>query len=418
MEEEDARAGVRWAAMITIAARAALASWAPAHRGPAVAGTALALAAVTTEALDTGFPPTTAATITVGLLCVAALLAPPRQLTRTGWAAVLASAALSALTAQLHHRPEHSPGITEMGMLLLLVTRAVRHEPVGRMVPLATAAWLAAPLVLLRLPGSEHAHVARYALPPLLFAAPVMVVLGLYLRLLDATREREKQARLNAERLEYARELHDFVGHHVTAITAQVKAVRFTTATGHPPTAQALDEALANIEDAAVQATDSMRAMVTLLRRPHQAVPLTAPSALHDLTGLADSLRATGPAVDLTVDPRLLTAPPADHIAATVHHVVREALTNIRKHAERADSIGIDVRLSADRAVLTVCVTDNARTPEGTSPRRSPHGFGITGLRERVDALHGSLTAGPGPADGWQVTAEIPLGPDTATSPS
>ncbi|MFE4972044.1 sensor histidine kinase [Kitasatospora sp. NPDC056651] len=404
--------------MITLPARAALASWAPAHRGAAVAGSTLALAAVTVEALDTGFPPTTAATIAVGLLCVAALLAPPRYLTSAGWAAVTASTGLSLLTSQLHHRPEHFPGITETAVFLLLVSRAVRHQPIGRMIPLAGAAWLAAPLVLLRLPGSDQAHVARYVGPPLLLAAPVMVVLGLYLRLLDGTREREKQARLNAQRLEYARELHDFVGHHVTAITAQVKAVRFTTAAGHPPTARALDEALANIEDAAAQATDSMRAMVALLRRPHHTTPLNAPSGLRDLTALADSLRATGPAVGLTVDPRLLAAPPADHIAATVHHLVREALTNVRKHTGHADTVAVDVRLSADRGVLTVCVTDDATPPDDLSPRRGPEGFGLTGLRERVDALAGNLTAGPGPVGGWQITAEIPLGRDAVARPS
>jgi signal transduction histidine kinase len=399
--------------MTTTSARAVLVSWAAVHRGPAIVGL-LAVAAITAEALDTGFPPTTVAMITSGLLCVTALLAPPTSLWRMGWAAVAASVGLSLITSQLLHRPEHTPGQTEMFALLLLVTHTVRYEPVRRMIPLATAAWLAASLVLLRLPSSEWSKAANFGAPVLLLAAPVLVVLGLYLRLLDATREREKNARLNAQRLEYARELHDFVGHHVTGITAQVKALRFTTATGHPPTPRVLDEALAHIEDAAAQATDSMRSMVTLLRQPDHSAPLRAPEGLHDLRDLADALRATGPAVRLTIDPGLLTAPPADHIASTVHHIVREALTNIRKHAHEADTVTIEVRPSATaRDALTVCVTDNAtRASSGTSARRSPGGFGITGLRERAHALGGSLAAGPGPAGGWRITAEIPLGRD------
>ncbi|WJV44779.1 sensor histidine kinase [Streptomyces flavofungini] len=405
--------------MTAFPARAVLASWAPARPGLVLGITALTLAAITAEALDTGFVPTTAATIAVGLLCLAALLAPPEHLSRTGWSAVTASAALSLLTAQLPHRPEHTPGMAEMVMLLLLVARTVRHEPPARMIPLASAAWLAAPLVLLRLPGTEHVTAAKYGLPLLLLALPVVVVLGLYLRLLDATREREKNARLNAQRLEYARELHDFVGHHVTAITAQVKAVRFTTAAGHPPTPQALDQALANIEDAAVQATDSMRAMVGLLRQPDRSAPLHVPQGLHSLHDLADSLRASGPDVCLTLDPRLLAAPPADHISSTAYHVVREALTNIRKHAAQADIVTIDVRLSADAGALTVCVSDHAAQPsDAPPPRPGSGGFGITGLRERVHALGGNLTAGPSPAGGWQVAAEIPVGHHTAPGPS
>ncbi|MFB7912102.1 sensor histidine kinase [Kitasatospora sp. NPDC056076] len=398
--------------MITFPARAEFASWAAERRGPAIGVAAATAAAVTAEAFATGFAPTVLATVAVGLLCLLALLSPPRLLVRTGWAAVTASIALSLVTGQLRHRPEVTFGLTEMGILLLLVTRAVRYQPPRHLFPLATAAWLATPLLVLRLPGSEWVHVGRYVVPALLLAAPVAVVLGLYLRLLDTTRGREENARLNAQRLEYARELHDFVGHHVTAITAQVKAVRFTTAAGCPPTPQVLDRALADIEDAAAQATESMRAMVALLRRPDRPAPLCAPAGLDALPALAAALRAAGPAVSLTVDPRLTATPPADHIASAVHHIVRESLTNIRKHAARADTAGIDVRLSAgDPGVLTVCVTDDAPRPAAEpSPGRGRGGFGIAGLRERVHALGGELSAGPGPVGGWQVAAEIPLG--------
>ncbi|MFD8417155.1 sensor histidine kinase [Streptomyces sp. NPDC059650] len=396
--------------MSTIPARAV--SWARARRGPALGAAALASTVIVFEALDTGFLPTIAATIVAGLLCVTALLAPPQHLWSAGWAAVTTSAALSLATTGLQHRPEHTHGLAEMCALLLLVTRSIRHQPVRRMIPLAIAAWAATPLMLLRLPASQHATAAKYAVPPLLLAALVMVVLGLYLRLLDASREREKNTRLHAQRLEYARELHDFVGHHITAMTAQVKAVRFTTAAGHPPTPQALDEALANIEDAGTQAMDSMRAMVGLLRRPDHEAPLEAPQGLNALQDLAEPLRAAGIAVSLTVDPRLDAAPPADHTSSLAHHIVREALTNVRKHAAQADTVTIDVRLSADNpGTLTVCVTDNGpRNPANTPSHQSGGGFGIVGLRERVHALGGTLTAGAGPASGWQVLAQLPAG--------
>ncbi|MEU8513870.1 histidine kinase [Kitasatospora sp. NPDC048722] len=410
--------------MIPLPTRADFTSWASTRSGPAIGATVgvvvLAVAAIVIEALDTGYPPTTLATIATGVLCLAALLSPPGRLPYAGWAAVAASAALSLATSRLRHRPEHTFDIVELCVLLLLVTRTVRYQPLTRVLPLATAAWLAAPLLLLRLPGSQLAHVAGYAGPVLLLAAPVVVVLGLYLRLLDTTREREENARLNDQRLEFARELHDFVGHHVTAITAQVKAVRFITASGRPPTPEALDQALANIEDAAAQATGSMRAMVDLLRRPDRRPPLQAPEGLQALHGLAESLRAAGPAVNLTIDPRLVTGPPADHIASTVHHIVREALTNIRKHAPRADTVAIDVRVSGnDSGMLSVGVQDDADQPQaGPSADRRGGGFGILGLHERVHALGGQLTAGPGPVGGWQVAADIPLRPGTPDRPS
>ncbi|MGX2992824.1 sensor histidine kinase [Streptomyces sp. JNUCC 64] len=87
-----------------------------------------------------------------------------------------------------------------------------------------------------------------------------------------------------------------------------------------------------------------------------------------------------------------------------MYRVVREALTNVRRHARHARSVEVTVR--REGAAVTVEVADDA-PPD---PARVPHrGYGLVGMRERVEALGGSLDAGPRPGTGWSVRARLPL---------
>ncbi len=180
------------------------------------------------------------------------------------------------------HRPEHTFGLAETCALLLIVARALRERPSVRAVFLTAGALCAVTVMFLRLPPSEYPVVATVAVPVLWCAVALAAALGLYLRLLDRFRAREHESGLQAQRLAHARELHDFVGHHVTAIIAQTKAVRFATAAGRPPSPEDLDTMLAAIEDAGAQAMGSMRSMVTVLRDPAgttaDAPPPTSPT--------------------------------------------------------------------------------------------------------------------------------------------
>ncbi|WP_369383152.1 sensor histidine kinase [Streptomyces sp. cg36] len=394
--------------MIHFLARRTPALRALSRRAAVAAGTAVLLAATVAEGLDTGFWPTSAATVFTGLLASAALVVPERYLGRTGTAAALASGALSALTSQLPERPEHLPGLVEMGALLLLIPRAVRHLGAARALLLCAAAWPAAGMVFLRLPTYDYTRIRAYGVPFIVLAGALMAGLGLYLRLLDAARERDRDHHLQAQRLEYARELHDFVGHHITAVTAQTKALRFLAATGQPPSARQLDDSLARIESAGAEALGAMRAMVDVMRR-HQEPPVRVAHGLDDLRELVAAAAGAGPAVALTVDPTLAVDPPPDHVAAVVHRVVQEGLTNVRKHAGGAAKVTVDVRRDRGEAPgLAVYVTDDAPAARRPQPvRHRP--VGIAGLTERVEALGGTLRSGPRPGFGWQLHAEIPL---------
>ena len=92
-------------------------------------------------------------------------------------------------------------------------------------------------------------------------------------------------------------------------------------------------------------------------------------------------------------------------MATTVYRVVQESLTNIARHAGAAREV--TVTLAHDQRAITVEVTDDA--PAASSPR-FPHagGYGLVGMRERVEALGGTLSAGPRPAAGWSVLAALP----------
>ncbi|GAA2071147.1 hypothetical protein GCM10009801_22480 [Streptomyces albiaxialis] len=376
------------------------------------------LALLVAEGSATGYVPTAVATVVTGALCVGALFVPADRFARAAAVAVAASGVLSAVTTRLTHRPEVTPGAVELGALLFVVTRAVRRARPVTAAVLAAGSGLAAGLLPLRLPRAEYGNVAQIAEPVIFFALVLACVLGLYLRLLDTFRSREREADRQAQRLEYARELHDFVAHHVTAIVAQTKAVRYATAKGHAPAPDDLDRMMAGIERAGSQAIESMRGMVSVLRAPGEGPATTRPSGDLEsmLRGLTEEFAAAGTAAaELRVAPELTEPgnglPPA--LTTAAHRLVRESLTNIRKHGEGVRRVTVVVRPSPE-GTLTVAVTDDGRAPlpAGKAASSGRSGFGLTGLAERVEALGGTFTAGPREdgTEGWRVGAELPLG--------
>lgn len=400
---------------------------------------ALVLALLAVEGRNTGFWPTAVATVATGALCVVALFVPPRRFPAMAACAVLASIALSLVETRLTHRPENTPGTTEWCALLLLIARTVRQRSPLWSTVLVPGATAAAGLLFLRLPTAELPHIKTFAPPVLLFGIVLMVVLGLYLRLVDKYRARERkaaeQAARQSERLEHARELHDFVAHHVTAIVAQAKAARYVTSAGQAPGPAQLDRVLAGIEEAGARAMESMRSMVSLLRTPGAPAAVRPGGDLTRVRELVEETVAAGRPVALTLDPALAARALPPQITTAVHRLVQESLTNIRKYADTAEHIVVDIRLRADDPTrIAVTITDDGRTTPtahrprtGPAPvRRRPHGtgapaqvahipeggYGLTGLAERVEALGGHFTAGPRPGTpGWEVHAGLPLPP-------
>ncbi|MER6684822.1 sensor histidine kinase [Streptomyces olivaceoviridis] len=397
------------------------------RRIAAACAAVLLIAAVATEGADTGSVPLAAAWTVAGGLLLAAVAVRRDRFDAVAAAGVLASCLVTLVTTRVAARPETTFGLVETCALLLVVVRAARLRPPLRAAALAGGALVALTVILLRLPRSEYRPLVPFAVPAFWFAAVLAAVLGLYLRLLDRYRAQEHQAGLQAQRLDYARELHDFVGHHVTAIIAQTKAVRYATAAGRPPSPEELDGMLAAVEEAGSQAMQSMRGMVAVLRDPAGPASTAGPGGeLADLRTLTERFSATGPATRLTLDPRLTAAALPPGVAATVHQVVRESLTNVRKHARGAESVTVDVRLGGDtaRPAVLVSVTDDgpdaagsgaepadggAGEPAGGVGRPARSGYGLVGLAERAAMVGGTVTAGARAGVGWLVEAHIPL---------
>jgi signal transduction histidine kinase len=214
------------------------------------------------------------------------------------------------------------------------------------------------------------------------------VGVGAALRIRAVRREAVAARVRRQERLDLARELHDVAAHHLTGLVLQAQGARLV-AGRHP---DRLDGALNDIETAGADALTAMRRVVGLLRTGAE-VPL----AHNDLTRLVDGFE--GPPVTLRLPDGERDWPP--EVSGTLYRVVRESLTNVARHAPQARSVSVDV--TRDRTGVTVEVRDDG------PPVRHPGsgGFGLLGMRERVEAVGGTLHAGP--ADpGWCVRAHLP----------
>ncbi|MCA0436169.1 MAG: histidine kinase [Austwickia sp.] len=207
--------------------------------------------------------------------------------------------------------------------------------------------------------------------------------------------QRQRREIRNAERLALARELHDTVAHHISAIAVQAQAGGVVVR-AQPAQAAVV---LATIEAEAVRTLAEMRAMVRVLREEGWDAYAPRPGVA-DLRTLARA-DAT-PVVDVSVDEAVTGLPgPVD---AAVYRIAQEALTNAVRHARRATHVGIDVCRVADDVRLRV--TDDGLTPAGPG---APAGFGLTGMAERVHLLGGSFHAGPALHGGWVVEAVLPV---------
>ncbi len=220
--------------------------------------------------------------------------------------------------------------------------------------------------------------------------------LGLAVRSQEGARQRRWEQVKADERILLARELHDTVAHHVSAIAVQAQAGRALAATS--PSSPV--EALAVIEEEASRTLAEMRAMVRVLRNE-------APADYAPQPGVADLERLcraspAGPRVEVTVSGDLAALPRA--IDAAVFRIAQEAVTNALRHARNATLV--DVRVAGDPSAVSLAVRD-----DGDSGRGDPDpdaGFGLAGMGERALLLGGTCHAGPSPGGGWAVVATLP----------
>jgi signal transduction histidine kinase len=206
---------------------------------------------------------------------------------------------------------------------------------------------------------------------------------------------RQQREIRNQERVGLARDLHDTVAHHVSAIAVQAQAGRVVAGTDPEKAA----EVLAAIEAEASRTLAEMRSIVRVLRE-EEAVAYSPQLGVADLPSLARA-DAT-PTVEVSLDGSLTRlARPVD---AALYRLAQESLTNALRHARRTTRVGIDVRREGDAVRLRV--SDDGCIEPGPTPEP---GFGLLGMAERAHLLGGSLSAGPAPEGGWVVEAVLPV---------
>ncbi|MGE5926193.1 MAG: sensor histidine kinase [Gemmatimonadota bacterium] len=323
---------------------------------------------------------------------------------------VAASSILLSLTHYSGDTPREAIWLlAEMGAVLLLLVAAVRLSP-ARWAMAGGAALAAAQLVMI-LRVATPAGVAASSGAALMWASGAVsaIGLGLYLRFLDYQRARSVTEARRAQRLELARDLHDFVAHDVTGMVVQAQAAQLVAR--RDPAAAVT--ALRRVEAAGLHALGSLDRTVRMLGELAQ--PADAPirgARLADIAALARRFAAgDGTPVELAIDRRLEPALPAP-VADAMYRVVLEALTNVRRHAPSATRVVVRIerREAARGAGVTVEVRDESPAGSGALPRGT--GSGLIALRERVESLGGSFHAGPlgsGEPAGWIVGAAIPL---------
>ena len=168
-------------------------------------------------------------------------------------------------------------------------------------------------------------------------------------------------------------------------------------------------ESVAHIQRAGEEALDELRLTVGLLREPGAAEPagLAEPTepvpGLDQLEELICSFAAAGLQVTRKVTGQARPLPEA--VELTAYRVIQESLTNTRRHAGCDTAV---VRLGYTPGALSLAVEDEGK-PVTWSDWNTPGGHGIVGMRERVAALGGRLSAGPRPEGGYRVFAELPV---------
>jgi signal transduction histidine kinase len=315
----------------------------------------------------------------------------PDRVALLGWA-VIGFSLVSTGVAGLAGTGSAEPVAAEVLSVALLAGAACRRlRPVGA-TALATAAGVtvvAAPVVRYGVESSA----ALAAVPAALLWGAALAI-GLVLRDADARHVDALERVREGERLQLARELHDLVAHHVSGIVVLAQAAH---ALAEDPTVPDQDpvEVYREVEQAGAEALTSMRRLVGMLRSD-PLPPL--PSGT-----LGDAVRAAaGDQAEVDVAEELDAMPVPSDLSSTVHRIVLESMTNVRRHAPNATSVEVSAHVDEGELVLDI-------RNDGVGGAGSGDGYGLVGMAERVSSLGGTLDAGPEPDNRWRTTAWLPL---------
>ncbi len=366
--------------------------------------------------------------LAMALVVAVVIAADPDAVRHAGPGAYLFAAGFGALVLLRRRAPRTMLVLTVLGVFAYYT---LQFAPIGMALPAVAALYSAAEVrrtgwavgagaTLVAVStyyrvGSSDAEefLAPYELVSDVALAAAAIALGVAVRLSREARVHEAHAaeqRLQAERLRIARDLHDVVGHNLSVIALHSGVA--AEAVGRDD--DAARTALEHVREATSGTLHELRSTVRLLRSPvggpagsSPAAPpdsasseAPAPTGLAGVGTLARSARAAGLDVDVELDvpPGLLDGA----IDAAAYRIVQEALTNVLRHAA-ATHVAVSVRVTNGRLVLRV--SDDGR---GAGPGLVP-GSGISGMRERVALLGGTLTTGDAPGGGFRVAADLPL---------
>jgi signal transduction histidine kinase len=301
-------------------------------------------------------------------------------------------------------------GFLEGVVLLVLLSRAVRAVPrPGIAAAVSAALAVAAVSIPLRRLATSSEEAIGWSVPMTL-AVGTALAWGLRTRLLEEQRVRDIAAVRQRQRLELARDLHDFVAHHVTGIIVQANAALTLQHTAPEQVGPLLE----NITRSGSETLDSMRRLVRVLREDdHEGI--RPGEVWAELARLVSAFSEDEADVRLHVAAAAREARLAPEVETSVHRVVQEALTNVRRHAHGAV---VAVRVDMDGPRLRVEVHNTAPAARHPGPVGGRGGFGLVGLRERVEVVEGALTAAPTDDGGWRVTADFPMLAAVAGSPA
>jgi signal transduction histidine kinase len=327
---------------------------------------------------------------------------------RTRWPAP--SLAVVGICFAVHESLGYPPTFGSLGLYLALYSAGAWQDRFRRLLAAAATAGYVVFSVVLHLLGSPQ-RLVDYAIFYLALAA--FWVVGAFVRRhrAEEAERRELKAReaASVERSRIARELHDVVTHHVTAMVVQADAGQFLTAWP-----DRVAQSMTAISGTGRRALAELRYLLGVLEATGEPVPAGRTPALGTLRDLVEQTRLGGQPVEFIEEGESL--PLAVGAELAVYRVVQEALTNAIKHAAGRRTV---VRVGHEPGLVDIEVTTTGETPTsaGETEPASPAtpgglqpaaGRGLAGLHERVRMVGGEMMAAPQPGGGFRVHARIP----------
>ncbi|GAA0403064.1 two-component sensor histidine kinase [Acrocarpospora corrugata] len=314
---------------------------------------------------------------------------------RTRWPA--ACLAIVGIGFALHQTLSGPPTFGTVGIYLALYAAGAHQERLRRTTQIVVAAGYVVLAVVLHLLGSPRQLPDFFAF---FLVLAVIWVAGAGVRRWradEAERRRlSAEVAVAAERARIARELHDVVTHHVTAMVVQADAALYLL--GSAP--DRAGESLTAISGTGRRALTELRSLLGVLEATGDSAAADRTPALGKVSDLVEQARLSGQPIEWTEHGRPLTQ--SVDVELAVYRVVQEALTNALKHAT-GHPTAVLVRHGDTHIEIEVTTEGSA-----TAPVVASGGRGLAGLRERVRMLNGELIAGARPEGGFRVRALIP----------